>query len=290
MNEHAAPLLEAAEEVLHGSGRLAGDVPDRVRVGVDLGTATMVLLVADSSGRPLAGRMRRATVVRDGLVVDFIGAVDILEAMKGDVEAELGISLTQAASGYPPGVAPAEVQAIAHVLGNAGLDCTELIDEPTAANRVLGISDGVVVDIGGGTTGIAIFQDGEVAYTADEATGGTHFDLVIAGGLGIEVEEARQMKETAAQQTRLMGSIRPVIEKVGAIIRRHIEGWPVNQIYLVGGTAEFNGLPAVIADYTGLPVTLAPHAQLVTPLGITLAASDQAVLPVTSTVVSWSRS
>lgn len=290
MNEHAGPLLEVAAEVLGGSGRPTNGPPERVRVGVDLGTATMVLLVTDPAGRPLAGRMRRATVVRDGLVVDFIGAVDILEAMKGDVEAELGISLTHAASGYPPGVAPAEVQAIAHVLGNAGLVCTELIDEPSAANRVLGISDGVVVDIGGGTTGIAIFQDGTVAYTADEATGGTHFDLVIAGGLGIEVEEARQMKESPAQQARLMGSIRPVIEKVGAIIRRHIDGWPVDQIYLVGGTAEFKGLPAVIADFTGLPVSLAPHAQLVTPLGIAWAAADEAMEPVVSTLASWSRS
>lgn len=289
MDEHAGPLLEVAAEVLDSSNRSTGDVPERVRVGVDLGTATMVLLVTDLSGRPVAGRIRQATVVRDGLVVDFIGAVDILEAMKGDVEAELGISLTHAASGYPPGVAPAEVQAISHVLGNAGLTCTDLIDEPTAANRVLGISDGVVVDIGGGTTGIAIFQGGEVTYTADEATGGTHFDLVIAGGLGIEVEEARQMKEDPAQQPRLMGSVRPVIEKVGSIVRRHIEGWPVNQIYLVGGTAEFGGLPAVMADFTGLPVTLAPHAQLVTPLGIAWAAADEATLPIESTLASWSR-
>ena len=49
--------------------------------------------------------------------------------------------------------------------------CTGLVDEPSAANAVLGLRDGVVVDVGGGTTGIAVVRDGEVVHTADEATG-----------------------------------------------------------------------------------------------------------------------
>jgi ethanolamine utilization protein EutJ len=49
-------------------------------VGVDLGTAYTVLAVLDEEGTPIAGEYRFAQVVRDGLVVDFIGAVDILIA------------------------------------------------------------------------------------------------------------------------------------------------------------------------------------------------------------------
>jgi ethanolamine utilization protein EutJ len=49
-------------------------------------------------------------VVRDGLVVDFIGAVDRLTKMKQRVEHRLGRELTHASSGYPPGVPRVEVR------------------------------------------------------------------------------------------------------------------------------------------------------------------------------------
>ncbi len=42
--------------------------------GVDLGTAYIVLAVMDAWGNPVAGAMRFAQVVKDGLVVDFLGA------------------------------------------------------------------------------------------------------------------------------------------------------------------------------------------------------------------------
>lgn len=54
----------------------------------------------------------------------------------------------------------------------AGFELTNVLDEPTAANQVLSIQNGAVVDIGGGTTGISIIKDGEVVKVADDATGG----------------------------------------------------------------------------------------------------------------------
>jgi ethanolamine utilization protein EutJ len=234
-----------AERLLDQAARAIESRPSRVpasadlRVGVDLGTATMVLLVLDSMGQPVAGRLTPAAVVRDGLVVDFIGAVNQLRQMKAEVESELGVELTEAASAFPPGVGHADAQAAGHVLGSAGLSCTRLIDEPSAANQVLGLTNGALVDVGGGTTGLAILQDGQVVYTADEATGGTHFNLVIAGALGLTYEAAQVLKETPEEQPRLMALVRPVIEKVGAIITRHIQGWDVDRVTLVGGASAF---------------------------------------------------
>lgn len=66
---------------------------------------------------------------------------------------------------------------------------TNLLDESTAANAVLRMQNGAVVDVGGGTTGISIFKDGKVVYVADEPTGGTHFSLVISGAYGMSFKK-----------------------------------------------------------------------------------------------------
>ena len=274
MNPHLFELLTQTDRVMsttdgwhveHDSIR-----PSSVHVGVDLGTAYTVLLVLDEQYKPIAGEYQFAQVTRDGLVVDFIGAVDLLRAMKSRVEKKLGFELTSGATGYPPGVPQAEVRATANVLYGAGLDCTGLIDEPTAANNVLQITDGAIVDVGGGTTGIAIFKDGNVVYTADEPTGGTHFSLVIAGSTGSTFEEAEALKTDPEEQTRLFPVIRPVMEKVGSIINRHIEGHRVGRLYLVGGTCAYPGMDKVVQEVTGVETVLPGNPLFVTPLGIAM--------------------
>jgi ethanolamine utilization protein EutJ len=288
VNAQAERLLDQAAAAIEGRSPPLSSSTD-LRVGVDLGTATMVMLVLDPDGIPIAGRLSPASVVRDGLVVDFIGAVDLLRQMKADLEAELGLALTRAASAFPPGVSRADSEASRHVLGNAGFECSRLIEEPTAANLVLGLDNGVLVDVGGGTTGLAILQNGEVVYTADEATGGTHFNLVIAGALGLEFEEAQTLKETSAEQPRLMAIVRPVIEKVGTIVNRHIQGWDADRVVLVGGASAFQGMATVLENVLELPVSVAPHPQLVTPLGIALADGLEPVSSPAESVMDWSR-
>jgi ethanolamine utilization protein EutJ len=198
----------------------------RVHVGVDLGTAYTVLVVLDEQMQPLAGEYRFAQIVRDGLVLDFHGAISLLRELKQNIETRLGFELTTAATTYPPGVPATEVRATRHVVEAAGFQVEHIVDEPTAANAVLQIENGAVVDVGGGTTGIAIFREGEVVYTADEPTGGTHFSLVIAGGLGLEFEQAEALKKDNNQHRRLFPVIRPVMEKVGTIVARHIAAHP----------------------------------------------------------------
>lgn len=268
-------LLQRAAEVIlpeqNGSHphRISGE-NNGLRVGVDLGTAYTVLVVLDRDGVPLTGEYRFTQVVRDGLVVDFIGAVDILRSMKRNVESRLGRELTHAASGFPPGVPRAEVQSTAYVVEAAGMDCTEMIDEPSAANNVLGIRDGIIVDIGGGTTGIAVLENGVVVHTADEATGGTHLSLVIAGASNISFEDAETLKKDPAEQSRLFPIVRPVMEKMGTIIERNIRGAHTKSITLVGGTSIFPGIDKVIQETTGCPTRIAPSPLFVTPVGIAL--------------------
>jgi ethanolamine utilization protein EutJ len=242
----------------------------RVHVGVDLGTAYTVLAVLDEQMQPLAGEYRFAQIVRDGLVVDFHGAISLLRELKQNVEARLGFELTTAATAYPPGVPAIEVRATRHVVEAAGFNCNHTVDEPTAANAVLQIENGAVVDVGGGTTGIAIFRDGQVIYTADEPTGGTHFSLVIAGALGLEFDKAEALKKDQRQHKRLFPIIRPVMEKVGAIVARHVAAHPVETIYLVGGTACFKGIDQVVQEVTDIQTVIPGHPLFVTPLGVAM--------------------
>lgn len=242
----------------------------RLRVGVDLGTAYLVLVVLDEDGAPLAGEWQFAQVVRDGLVVDFIGATDLLSGMKQRVEQRIGRKLEHAASGYPPGVPRAEVRATAHVIEAAGMHCTGLLDEPSAANNVLCLQEGAIVDVGGGTTGIAVIKDGQVVHTADEPTGGTHFSLVIAGSLNIPFEEAEALKVKPTEQARLFPVVRPVMEKVANIIVRNTRGQPASSITLVGGTSAFQGMARVVEEYTGIPTHVPGNPLFVTPLGMAL--------------------
>lgn len=241
-----------------------------LRVGVDLGTAYSVLVVLDQLGYPIIGEYKFAQVVRDGLVFDFVGAVDLLRDMKRRVENQLGQPLTHAATGHPPGIPNAEVQATAHVVEAAGFYCSGVIDEPSAANLVVDLQEGVIVDVGGGTTGIAIIKNGQVVHTADEATGGTHFSLVIAGALDISFEEAESLKTDPKQQSRLFPIVRPVMEKVGSIIANNIIGYDVDQITLVGGTALFPGIAEVIEEVIGRPTQVVHNPLFVTPIGIAM--------------------
>ncbi len=261
-------LLDAADAAV--IRRRVERVPEVVRVGVDLGTATLVLFVLDEHGAPLIGAYRAAEVVRDGVVMDMVGASAIVRELKADVEQRLGRNLTTAATCYPPGVPVSDVRAVRYVLEAAELDCTALIDEPTAANAVLGVREGAVVDVGGGTTGIAIIQDGEVVATADEPTGGIHVSLVIAGAHGISVDAAEAMKTDPARQRHLLPIVRPVFEKVATIVSRHVAGRDVGTISLVGGTASFPGIAQIVRTETGIATVVPSRPLFVTPLGVAL--------------------
>lgn len=245
--------------------------------GVDLGTACVVLAVLDENRIPVAGSYRYADVVRDGMVVDYIGAVTIVRQMKQELEEKLGTELIYAAAAIPPGTDAIDGGAVKNVVQAAGFELTNLLDEPTAANEVLKIVNGAVVDIGGGTTGISILKDGKVVYTADEATGGTHFSLVVSGAYQKSFAEAEVYKRDINHHKELMPVLKPVIEKVASIINQHIRGYDVEKIYLVGGTCCLTGIEQIIEKKTGIYTHKPVNPMFVTPLGIALSCGQEII-------------
>ena len=243
--------------------------------GVDLGTACVVIAVLDENRRPVAGAYRYADVVRDGMVVDYIGAVQIVRELKEQIEEDLGTELIYAAGAIPPGTDLLDSGAVKNVIQGAGFECTNLLDESTAANQVLRMKNGAVVDIGGGTTGISILKDGKVVYIADEPTGGTHFSLVIAGAYGKTFDEAELFKRDEKNHRELKPVIQPVIDKVSSIISSHVTGHDVDEISLVGGTCCFTGIEEMISKKTGIFTHKPKNPMFVTPLGIALSCGQE---------------
>ncbi|MFZ1384465.1 MAG: ethanolamine utilization protein EutJ [Propionicimonas sp.] len=239
-----------------------------LRLGVDLGTANIVLSVVDSRNRPVAGAWQHSTVVRDGVVVDWQGAVRAVRHLKEDLEGRLKHRFKTAAVAIPPGIPDGFTKVFTNVLEACSLDVSEVVDEPVAAARVLGITDGCVIDVGHGTTGVSVLSGGEVIRSIDEATGGHHMTLVLAGAYRLEYDQAEEMKKSKERQQDVIGVIRPTLEKMATIAADALRGLDVPMVYLVGGSSSFSNAPEVFAQVLGRPVVRPVEPLFVTPLGI----------------------
>lgn len=269
---------EVVAFLVQAAGRLrtpAAEWTAPLRVGIDLGTATIVIAVVDAEDRPVYLDFVRAEAVKDGVVVDFHAASAATAALKASAEAALGVALTEAAAAYPPGVPEADARACRFVLELAGFECVNLIDEVTAAQALLRIRDGAIADVGGGSTGVGTYVDGELIALDDLPGGGHHLNLILAGHLKIELTEAERLKRE--DPTDRLPVLRPGIERVAHNIDRLMPTRPAGPIHLVGGALMVPGAGAVVARYIDHEVAEYPHALLITPFGIALSIASGAL-------------
>lgn len=250
-------------------GRPVKSAGSRFKCGLDLGTAYIVLVVLDEGDSPVACEMQFASVIRDGVVVDYFGTLEIVKNLKAKIEEGIGRELLYTAIAMPPGT-ESSVKTHRYIAEGAGFEVTDVLDEPTAANAVLRVQNGVVVDIGGGTTGYSVISGGKVVKVGDEPTGGTHLSLVIAGNRGIPLEKAEAYKQDARNYRTLLPVVRPVLEKMATIVKRGIEGYAADKLYLCGGTCKLTGIEKVFEEVCGLPAFVPDNPLLITPLGIAL--------------------
>lgn len=133
-----------------------------------------------------------------------------------------------------------------------------------------------VIEIGAGTTGVAIFLRGQMIFADTIRIGGAHVTSDIAHGLGIDLEKAERLKtlyggliptgaddremlelpplhggggaeRRFASRAELIGIIRPRIEEILEEVRQLLDGagfefLPSKQVVLTGGTAQMPGL------------------------------------------------
>ena len=244
-------------------------VGDKLKVGLDLGTAYIVMVVLDEENNPIACEKQAADVLRDGVVVDYLGALNIVKALKAKLEQRIGKELVNCAIAMPAGT-ESSTKTHQYVAEGAGFEVVAVLDEPSAANAVYQISDGVIVDIGGGTTGLAILKDGKVVDIQDEPTGGTHLSLVLAGNYHISFDEAEVIKQDYSKHREILPILKPVVEKMASIIKKYVNLSETDTIYLCGGTCCLTGMEKIIEKETGIKTVKPENPFLVTPTGIAM--------------------
>ncbi|WP_434778420.1 ethanolamine utilization protein EutJ [Neisseria sp. Ec49-e6-T10] len=262
------PVPEWLTKSLSTSARIVNtDTPVKVKgklsLGIDLGTSDVVSMVLDENNKPVAVCLEWADVVRDGVVLNFHGAMSIVRKQLAQLEAKLGVQFTEANTSFPPGTDP---RISVNVLEAAGLEVSAVIDEPSAVANLLALDNAAVVDIGGGTTGIAVLSKGKVIYSGDEPTGGRHVTLTIAGSQDLSLEDAEALKLSKGKE--VWPIVRPVFQKMADIVREHIKGHKVKSLYLSGGSCALPGVrelfeqefPEHIVVLPDNPIFLTPFA------------------------------
>ena len=182
------------------------------------------------------------------------------------------------------------VQNVIRSVNRAGLAVHDIVLEPIASAEAVLCEDekelGVVlIDIGGGTTDLALVRDGSVWHTAILPLGGDHITNDIAIGLRTPMAEAEILKKrygcaltalVPAAETLdvpsvggrkprelsrqvLSDIIQPRVEEIFTLVARELAraGWqdtPTAGVVVTGGTAIMEGVPELAEGVFDQPV------------------------------------
>jgi cell division protein FtsA len=183
-------------------------------------------------------------------------------------------------------------QNIIKCCNRTGLNVADIVLEPlasaeavlTSEEKELGVA---LVDMGGGTTDIALFHDGSVKHTAVLAIGGNHLTSDIAAGLRTPIGEAERIKQrygfartnmvtrdervevpsvggrnsrTISRQI-LCEIIEPRLDEIFQLVRREIaksgyDGALASGVVMTGGSTLLPGMVQMAEEVMGMPTRL----------------------------------
>jgi len=187
-------------------------------------------------------------------------------------------------------VPSAVIQNVVNCVGKAGLEVSGLVMKPLASSlgclsneeAMAGVA---VVDLGGGTTGVAIFSDGRPRRLSVIPVGGDHITNDLACVLRIPISKADALKKSVslspdsiAQNEKIevesMGktlsfSSREVVEVIACRLDELFSSLVENElkesgvpmmpggIVLTGGVSKLGGLDAYVSRLLDMPVRVA---------------------------------
>ena len=146
-----------------------------------------VLAVGDEA-KMMLGRtpssIRAIRPLRDGVIADFEVAEEMIKHFIRKVHNRRSFANPQIIICVPSGSTPVERRAIQGAAENAGARSVFLIEEPMAAAIGAGLpvtepTGSMVVDIGGGTTEVAVLSLGGIVYAKSVRVGGDKMDEAI---------------------------------------------------------------------------------------------------------------
>jgi rod shape-determining protein MreB len=158
------------------------------------------------------GRIQALRPLRDGVIADFEVAEEMIKHFIRRVR-RWGFTQPKVIVCVPSGATPVERRAINDSCLNAGARRVGLIDEPMAAAIGVGLSvrapaGSMVVDIGGGTTEVAVLALSSTVFARSARVGGDRMDEAIVAYMRREHRLAIG-EGTAEQIKKLIGAARP---------------------------------------------------------------------------------
>ena len=182
------------------------------------------------------------------------------------------------------------VQNVIKSVNRAGLTVQDIILEPLASAEAVLTPDekelGVIlIDMGGGTTDMALFRDGAIWHTAVLALGGDHITNDIAVGLRTPTAEAEELKKrygcaltqlvnedetvqvpsVGGRKPRVLSRqilseiIQPRVEEIFTLVARELtragfEDAATAGVVVTGGSSIMEGIPELAERVFDLPV------------------------------------
>jgi cell division protein FtsA len=193
------------------------------------------------------------------------------------------------------------VDALCMALRNLGaavsrcdLEISEVVSAPFASGLSCLVDDerdlgATVIDMGGGTTSMAVFAEGQLLHTAQVPIGGLHVTRDIAGVLSTPIDNAERLKTLygnahsspddereilAVQQigeedhqfakiprSMVVGIIKPRLEETFEMVRDRLDGAGLgrgagSRVVLAGGASQLVGVRDLAARVLNRPVRL----------------------------------
>jgi rod shape-determining protein MreB len=263
-----------------------------VRKGTNivLNNGEAVGLVAREMLGKTPGSISAIRPLKDGVISDF----EITEAMLGyfirKVHGRGGLVRPRVVIAVPSGITAVERRAVIDSAERAGARKVYLIDEPMAAGIGAGLpitnpTASMIVDIGGGTTEVAIMSLADIATSESIRLGGDDMDEAVINHLkktyNLLIGEARaekvkiQIGSAAPLQEELTMKIVITSEEIREALRDPIatiidtvtatleKAEPElaadlidNGVHVCGGGALLRGMDAVLTNATGLKVEI----------------------------------
>ena len=161
--------------------------------------------------------------MKDGVIADFTATQLMLKNIIGKVGKRYNIGRPRVVVGVPSGITEVEERAVEEAVMQAGAREVYLIEEPMAAAIGASLDVGepsgnIIVDIGGGTTEVAVISLGGIVVSHSLRVAGDELDEDIVNYIKRELNLA--IGSTTAEQVKIqLGCAMPLMTEMNMEIR-----------------------------------------------------------------------